>query len=77
MERALWALLKDLGNPEVRCTLSAVECDVPNHGIEVGDVFDGEFVERLPEGVAAFGENGELDGYVAFEASPNEGPPHS
>ena len=57
-------LVTDLMAAEIKCTVSAVT--VPELGIAVGDRFDNEFLERLPETVDAFGENGEFHTEVSF-----------
>ena len=48
----------------ITCRLSAVDADRVGDSIQVGDVYGPELVARLPEGVDAFGENGEFHSYV-------------
>ena len=58
------SLLQELMAADVSCTLSAVIA--LDQGIQVGDVFDREFVNSLPSGMDAFGENGEFHTVIAF-----------
>lgn len=51
-------LLQELWDAHVAIKVTAVEDSV--EGVSVGDVFNQEFVSRLPEGVDVFGENGEF-----------------
>lgn len=54
-------LLAELEEADVVVRVSAVDTGANRtQGITVSDVFDEEFVKRLPEGVDAFGENGEF-----------------
>jgi ATP-binding cassette subfamily B (MDR/TAP) protein 1 len=58
------ALLAELEALGAVCTISALAADLP--GVSVGDRFDRAFVERLPEGVDPFGENGEFHTLIRF-----------
>lgn len=57
-------LAAELAAAPVTCRLSAVDADRVGDAIRVGDVYGPELVARLPEGVDAFGENGEFHSYV-------------
>lgn len=57
-------LAAELAAAPVTCRLSAVDSDRVGEAIQVGDVYGPELVARLPEGVDAFGENGEFHSYV-------------
>lgn len=47
-------------------TISAVDCAALEGQVVEGDVFDRAFVQRLPGGVHAFGENGEFHTKVSL-----------
>lgn len=52
-------LSEQLARAPVECRISAVDERVVGT-VSVGDLYDAELVARLPEGVDAFGENGEF-----------------
>lgn len=58
------ALLADLEASGVAVQVCAVP--EPIDGVAVGDAFDAALVASLPEGVDAFGENGEFHSVVVF-----------
>ena len=57
-------LLADLENAPVRAHVSAVADKACAQVISVGDLFGRDLINRLPEGVDCFGENGEFHSYV-------------
>ncbi|MEM6827695.1 MAG: DUF5522 domain-containing protein [Pseudomonadota bacterium] len=59
--KALW---DDLAASGAHCTISAVAADLP--GVAVGDLFDQAWMDRLPEEVDRFGENGEFHTLISF-----------
>lgn len=62
------ALMADIEASGAACTISAIAANLP--GVAVGDAFTRELVERLPEGVDPFGENGEFHTRIAFPSAP-------
>ena len=54
------ALMADLEASGATCRVSAVASEACAGTVAVGDVYDAALVARLPEGVDAFGENGEF-----------------
>ncbi len=59
------SLLDELERSGVCCLVSSVA--EPDSGVSVGEVFDRTLVARLPEGIDAFGENGEFHTRVVLE----------
>ena len=51
-------LLKELESSGARCVISAIAADLP--GISVSDSYDAALIDKLPQGVDRFGENGEF-----------------
>ncbi|MEM6493235.1 MAG: DUF5522 domain-containing protein [Pseudomonadota bacterium] len=56
------ALLADLEASGAVCTISALSADIP--GVAIGDAFDRRLIDRLPDGIDPFGENGEFHTYL-------------
>lgn len=55
------SLLVELADADVVVRISAVDRDVKGMcNVQVGDVFNSDFMQRLSNGVDAFGENGEF-----------------
>lgn len=52
-------LMRKLETSGVRCEITAVT-EAAQGGVSRGDCFDQSFIDRLPVGVDAFGENGEF-----------------
>ena len=61
-------LFTELENSQAHCVVSAVAAD--DGGIRTGDVFDRAFWDRLPDGIDAFGENGEFHTEVLLPDTP-------
>ncbi len=59
------ALLNDLAASRAKCVVSAVDPDLSE--VSIGDEFGARLIKRLPEGLDAFGENGEFHTRVVFE----------
>ncbi|MEM7690492.1 MAG: DUF5522 domain-containing protein [Pseudomonadota bacterium] len=57
-------LIADLEASGATCTISAITTSLS--GITLGDAFDRDLIERLPEGVDPFGENGEFHTLISF-----------
>ena len=57
-------LYADLEAAGVSCTISAVVSEACQGVIRLGERFTRELMERLPDGVDVFGENGEFHTYV-------------
>ncbi|MDJ0979181.1 MAG: DUF5522 domain-containing protein [Erythrobacter sp.] len=60
-------LIADLEASGARCAISAITAELP--GVHVGDLFDRALMERLPESVDRFGENGEFHTRIAFPSA--------
>lgn len=58
-------LLTDLEASDATSVISAITAEMP--GISIGDRFDKSLIERLPQEVDPFGENGEFHTRIAFE----------
>ena len=59
--------MKDLKSANVHCTISAIADESCKKVLEIGDIFDETLMEKLPQTVDKFGENGEFHTYVSFE----------
>ncbi len=75
MHLPLWGrsyedLLDDLASSPVQARVSAVADEACAQVISVGDLFGRALLDRLPEGVDRFGENGEFHSYVEIPARP-------
>jgi len=57
-------LMDDLFQSDATCKVSAVVSDACKGVIAVGDIYSPELIAKLPEGVDAFGENGEFHTFV-------------
>ena len=62
-------LLDELEGHGVKCQISAVNDDILHTLMAVGDLFTSELVERLPDAVDAFGENGEFHTEMTIPAN--------
>ncbi len=60
-------LMRELENAKVRCTISAIADQSCKNILQVGDIFDENLMEKLPQNVDKFGECGEFHTYVSFE----------
>ncbi|MEO1731221.1 MAG: DUF5522 domain-containing protein [Pseudomonadota bacterium] len=58
------ALMDDLEASGATCTISAIAAELP--GVSVGHRFDRALVDRLPDQVDPFGENGEFHTLISF-----------
>jgi ATP-binding cassette subfamily B (MDR/TAP) protein 1 len=61
-------LMEELSGAPVRCRVSSVDPDQVGDAVRIGDIYCEELVARLPDGVDAFGENGEFHTYVQILA---------
>ena len=58
-------LINEFEASGARSTISAIAADLP--GVAIGDCFDRALIERLPENVDPFGENGEFHTRIVFD----------
>lgn len=67
-KRGYKELMERLGRERVRVVVSAVmeNGDESGGGVKVGDVFDEQLVEKMPEGWDVFGEKGEFHTRIEF-----------
>jgi len=59
-------LMRDLKNAAVQCTISAIADESCKNVLKIGDAFDETLMEKLPQNVDTFGENGEFHTYVSL-----------
>ena len=59
--------MNELDRAKVRCTISAIADRSCKNVLQIGDIFDNTLMQKIPQTVDKFGENGEFHTYISFE----------